>query len=160
LVPLLFFVVPAEQEALRLLLVAAGSTAAGVLVSSFFGPEAPERLRDFYRRVRPPGYWAPVAASLGEDTASGPRRLARGLLATALAALSIFALLTGLGAWLAQSLPPPWLPHRGAWIVGLLALGAALVPIWWCLAFRPVGDAGSHAASSRTRQRKGPSPRR
>lgn len=160
LVPLLFFAVPAEREALRLLLVAAGSTAAGVLVSSFVGPEAPERLRDFYRRVRPPGYWAPVAASLGEDAAMGPRRLARGLLATALAALSVFALLTGLGAWLAGSLPPPWLPHRGVWIAGLLALGAALVPLWWRLAFRPVCDANSHAASSPTRQRQSPPPQR
>jgi hypothetical protein len=135
LVPLLLFVVPAEREALRLLLVAAGSTAAGVLVSLFVGPEVPERLRDFYRRVHPPGFWAPVAAALGEDAAMGPRRLGRGLLATALAALSIFALLTGLGAWLVGSLPPPWLPQRALWIAALLALGVALVPVWWRLAF-------------------------
>jgi hypothetical protein len=70
------------------------------------------------------------------------RRLARRLLASALAALSIFALLTGLGAWLAGNLPPPWLPHRAAWIAGLLALGAALVPAWWRLALRP-SPAGS-----------------
>ncbi len=96
--------------------------------------------------MRPPGFWAPVAAALGEDAAMGPRRLGRGLLACALAALSIFALLTGLGAWLAGSLPPPWLPQRALWIAGLLALGVALVPVWWRLAFRPGRSAGSQAA--------------
>ena len=37
----------------------------------------------------------------------------------------------------------------------ILALGVALVPVWWRLAFRPSCGAGSHAASDRTRRRRG-----
>jgi Na+/proline symporter len=140
LVPLLLYRIPAEGEALRLLWVAAGSTAAGVLASLVGGPEQPERLRAFYLRVHPPGFWAPVAAAAGEIASAPARRLARGLLATALAACSTFALLTGLGAWIAASPPPVWVPQRGIWIAGLLVSGVALVPFWWRLAMRPIRE--------------------
>jgi Na+/proline symporter len=133
LAPLLLVFVPAEQEALRLLVMAVGSTLAGVAASLASGPESRERLRAFYERARPPGFWRPVA---GDAAASDARRLRRGLLATAVAAFSIFSLLTGLGSWLAGSPEPAWWSGgREVWIACVAATGAGLVPVWWRLAF-------------------------
>jgi Na+/proline symporter len=131
LVPVLLWVLPADQEALRLLLVAVGSTAAGVIASLATGPEPLDRLRAFHARVRPPGFWGPVAAAEGEAPGTGERRLARGLIATAAASLTTFCWLTGLGSWLAGSPAPIWLPYRGVWIALLLAAGLAVLPVWW-----------------------------
>jgi solute:Na+ symporter, SSS family len=121
--------------AVRLLAMAALASAAGVGVS-LLTPEPLERLQIFFERARPPGWWAPVATSLGADPAEGTRRLARGLAAVAAAALCVFSLLTGLGSWLCGSLAPRWWPlGRAIWIASLLALGCALVPLWWRLGF-------------------------
>ncbi len=49
--------------ALRLLIVIAGSTLAGFLGMFLNPPEPMERLQEFYRRVRPYGWWGPVAAA-------------------------------------------------------------------------------------------------
>jgi len=131
LAPVLLWSVPGEQQALRLLLMALGSTAAGIGASLAGGPEPRSRLEHFFRRVRPPGFWAPVADDPGEPM----RRLASGLAATGLAAVTIFALLTGLGSWLVSSPPPVWLPWRGVFVGSLLVLGLALIPLWWKLGF-------------------------
>jgi Na+/proline symporter len=126
LAPLLLWLLPAEQEALRLLLMALGATGAAVGLSLALGPEDPERLRDFYRRVRPPGFWTPVSAACGADPAADRRRLGRGLARTATAALGLFCTLVGLGSWLAGSPPPTWWPLPFvAWIALLLVAGAA-----------------------------------
>jgi Na+/proline symporter len=129
LAPLLLYAVPAEREALRLLCMAAGSTAAGVCASFLTPAESPERLRSFWERARPPGFWV---GGVGEVAAGGARRLARGLLATSTGAASLFCLLVGSGTWLIHAPAPAGLP-RGAWIAGLLGLGLALVPCWWRL---------------------------
>jgi len=134
LAPALIAWVPAEREALRLLLMAAGATLAGVAVARFGPQEDAERLAEFYRRVRPPGLWAPIASRTGEPGDEGLRRLARGLGATALAAWSCFALLTGLGSWLAGSPAPALLPWRPAWIALLVGSALGVVPLWWRLA--------------------------
>ncbi|MCY1059751.1 hypothetical protein [Nannocystis sp. SCPEA4] len=39
----------------------------------------PAVLAEFYRRVRPPGFWGRTAAALGEDPRASRRELARGL---------------------------------------------------------------------------------
>ena len=141
LAPLLLFGLPPEQEALRLLLMALGATGAGVLCSLLRGPETPARLNEFYTRVRPPGFWGPVAAAAGEPSGQGLRRLGRALSATALASLTVFCLLAGLGSWLVGSPEPTWWPlSRGVWIACLLAVSAGLVPVWWGLAFGPGSD--------------------
>jgi Na+/proline symporter len=130
LAPTLFWL--SDQEALRLLGVALGSTAAAIAVS-LAGPSEPRaQLVEFYRRVRPPGYWGPIAREVGDD--AGPRRLARGLAATVTSALCLFCALTGLGTWLVRGTPPLWLPQRTAWVALLLALAAALAPLAWKLA--------------------------
>jgi Na+/proline symporter len=142
LAPVLLLAVPAGQEALRLLLMALGSTAAGVAASLLAGPEAPERLEDFYQRAHPPGFWGALDRRDADGRAEGVLRLRRGLLATLLAAFSLFALLTGLGSWLAASPPPLWFPWRGAWIGLLLVVGVGAIPGWWRLAFPGGAEAG------------------
>jgi hypothetical protein len=83
-----------------------------------------------------------VAAAAGDEPAADRRRLAHGLVATALAAWSAFAALVGLGTWLIGSPAPPWIPWRAGWIAFLLASAIAVVPLWWRrLAPLPVTDA-------------------
>jgi Na+/proline symporter len=129
LAPFLLAYVPAEREALRLLLMALASTGAGIAASLLTAPEPLAGLRAFYERVGPPGFWGPV----GSPGDAG--RLWRGLAATGLAALSIFALLTGAGSWLVRSPAPTWFPSQPAFVACLLVTGAALVPVWWRLGF-------------------------
>ncbi len=136
LAPLLLLWVPPEQEALRLLVMAVGSTGAGVGLSLALGAEPMGRLRAFYERVRPPGFWGPVAQAAGGDPRADARRLARGLGATAIASFSIFCVLAGLGTWLAGSPEPTWWPAgSGAWISAQLVVGLGLAPLWWRLGF-------------------------
>ena len=101
-----------HDEALRLLLMAVLATVSGVVVS-VLTPEDPERLRAFFQRVQPPGWWGPVARAAGVDPGDGVRRLAAGGLGMLLTAASLFSLLTGLGTWLCRSPAPLWWPFRG-----------------------------------------------
>jgi SSS family solute:Na+ symporter len=126
LAPYLLLALPAEREALRLLLVALASTAAGVSAALLTPAEPGEQLCTFYRRARPPGFWGPVAAECGEDPRNGVVRLGRGLGATACAAASIFSTLVALGTLLVSGTPPTWCPHRATWVSALLAAAAAL----------------------------------
>jgi Na+/proline symporter len=135
LAPCLLLGLPEQSEALRLLLMATGSTLAGIGASLISSPEPAEQLQTFYSRARPAGFWQPVARSLGETGQENQRRLGRGLAAMITAALSVFSLLTGAGSWIAGSPPPRFLPAPGVWIGLLLAVSLALVPVWWKLAF-------------------------
>ena len=120
-----------DQEAWRLLGVAFGSTAAAI-AASLVGPAEPRaQLVAFYARVRPPGFWGPIARLASAEPAEGPRRLARGLAATGLSAFCLFCTLTGLGSWLVLGSPPSWLPLRPAWVALLLGLAAATAPFAW-----------------------------
>jgi len=144
LAPLLLWLMPsdaADSDATRLLIMFLGSTATSIAVSLLTGPEESERLQTFYRRARPPGFWGPVAKAAGKDPGADSRRLRSGLVAVALASASIFLLLTAIGSLLAMSPPPAWFPWRGVWISLLFAAGAALVPVWFKLAFRSADEA-------------------
>jgi len=139
LAPLLLYVLPGDREAVRLLCMAFGATLVGI-VTSIWGPAESEASLDrFYSRASPPGFWGPVAHAAGEDPHEAPRRLGRGLAATALAAWTVFALLTGLGTALVGSPAPSFLPWRGLWIAGLVVSGLAVVPLWWKLGGLGVG---------------------
>ena len=129
--PLVLLTLPSESEAWRLLVVAVVSTGTGIAASLLTRAEKAELLLAFYRRARPPGFWGPQQASLGEDPAEGVRRLVHTLVAAVGAALSIFFLLTSVGSWLFGSPPPTWFPWRMTWIVMLLIAGFGLVPLWW-----------------------------
>ena len=130
LAPLLLLQVP--EEAMRLLLMAVVSTAVGVGASLATAAEPPLLLRDFYDRARPPGFWGPQSEVSGLPPGDDLTRLARGLAATALAAFSMFAVLTAVGSWIAHSPEPTWWPgSRALWIGANLFAGLALVPSWW-----------------------------
>ena len=129
-----------DGEAVRLLAMALLATGAGIGVS-LLTPEDPEQLRVFYARARPPGWWNPVAGSLGLEPGEGLRRLARATGAMLAAALCVLSLLTGLGAWLCQSPEPTWWPLPwGLWIAAQIGVGLAVVPVWLRLGF--AGDSG------------------
>lgn len=129
-----------EQGAARLLIIAAVATAAALLAVFLAGPEDRERLRAFYARVRPPGFWRPVALEIYPAEYSGPARLKRSLSAMLFSSLSVFCLLTGIGSWLVGSPPPLFCPWPLAWSAGLIALGLALFPLWIRLGFSAAPD--------------------
>jgi SSS family solute:Na+ symporter len=124
--PYLLLALPADREALRLLLVALLSTAAGVAAALATSPEPDEQLCTFYRRAHPPGFWGPVAAQCGEDSRAGIQRLARGVGATACAAISLFCTLVALGTLLVSGTPPVWCQQRSTWVASLLVTASAM----------------------------------
>lgn len=127
--PLLLRAVSDEGARMIAMTLVTTSAAIGVALSS--RPEPAERLRDFYRRVRPPGFWAPVAASCGESPRIAVERLRRGLAATFGVSLALFCTLVGVGTWLFDSPPPTWFPWRAPWIAVLLTLAAGLFARFW-----------------------------
>ena len=140
--PLLMIYVSDDQQALRLLVTATVSTAAALAAMWIKGPEDQLRLTTFYQRVRPVGFWGPVArAAAGADDDVGVRRLWRALGAMAACSLSVFCLLVGLGTWLVGSPPPLWLPFRPVWVGGLLLVGLLLCPVWYRLGYLRRSDA-------------------
>ncbi len=130
LVPGVLAWVPEHLALARLLVVAAAATAAAVVASLAIRPLRPLELVEFYLKVRPPGWWGPVAEAAGEDARHARLALRRGVTATLLCAVSVFGLLVGLGSWLLQATPPTWFAHRGGWIAANLVLAVAVMPLW------------------------------
>jgi Na+/proline symporter len=123
--PVLLWWLPDSQEALRLLVLASVATFVGIGVSLAFPARDQASLNAFYARVRPPGFWAPMARACAEREGAAPARLRSGLLRTVAASLSLFCALVGLGSWLVGS-TPTWLPSSALWSFGLLASSALL----------------------------------
>jgi len=124
-----------DQQALRLLLMGALSTLAALVAVWLKGPEAPEVLEAFYRRVRPVGYWRPVGEMVDRSgAAAGPGRLARALTAMLLCAVTVFSVLVGFGTWMLGSPAPAGIPTP-VWVVSLLLVGAGVAPFWCRLGF-------------------------
>jgi Na+/proline symporter len=85
------------------------------LTVTFLTPPTPmPRLVEFYRKVRPPGWWGPVRAQLG-DAAGPPALPGRGLLLWAVSTIFVYSAVFGVGKVLLRSLVP-----------GLLLLAVAL----------------------------------
>ncbi|MBK8907195.1 MAG: Na+:solute symporter [Rhodospirillales bacterium] len=130
LAPVLLLALPAtDDDALRLLVMALVSTAAAVATAWLWGPEERAVLEAFYRRVRPPGLWSPVACGLGLPD-NGRRRFRVGCLMVAASATSIFCLLIAAGSWLVGAPAPPWAESRTLYLATLAAVGFALIPLW------------------------------
>lgn len=127
LTPLALAAIPPEQEALRLLGVAFGSTLAGVAVSLHTSRGRASELAEFHARVKPPGFWLPVPGATRNDVGD----LARGLGLAATTALACFALLVGFGTLLVGAPAPSLLPWPGVWAPGLLLLGGLLLARQW-----------------------------
>lgn len=123
-------------DALRLLTLAGAATVISIAVALAVGPESKERLQDFYCKAHPPGFWGPIAASVGEDPAVPMRRFTRSVGAITAAAGSVFTLLVGVGSWMCQSPAPSFMPSQALWIALLLITSVGLVPVWYTLAFK------------------------
>ena len=116
-----------ETDAVRLLTMASLATTIGVVASLLTPPEDPERLRAFYARARPPGFWGRYAA---KDAGEGRRRLVINLIATFGGAASVFCVLVGVGTWLIGAPAPVWFPWREGWIGLNLLVGLGTLPVW------------------------------
>ncbi|MCH8885810.1 MAG: Na+:solute symporter [SAR324 cluster bacterium] len=144
LAPVLMMTV--DDPATRLLAIAAGSTLAALAAIRLAGPETRDKLIHFHQKVRPAGFWHPIARDAGggadaETTHDdGPRRLWRALGATFVCGFSVFCLLVGIGSWLAGSPPPVWFPWKLPWVGLLIALGCLLTPLWVRLGFSEADD--------------------
>ena len=133
--PVLMIYLDDEQQALRLLVAATTSTGAALLVNWIKGPEERQHLAEFYRRVRPIGFWGPVARAGGIEDDGGARRLWRAMGAMVTCSLSLFCLLVGFGTWLVGGALPVWFTSRSLWVGGLLFVGLALCPVWYRLGY-------------------------
>jgi len=123
-----------DDEGVRLLVVAAASAVVTIAMALASGPRPDATTLAFYRRVRPPGAWGPVASACGEETRAPLARLGRGLAAVVVCAAATFCTLVGLGTWWFAATVPLGL-SRAVWIGGVLA--AAAIFAW--LATRAVG---------------------
>ena len=131
--PILMVTLDADEQAARLLIIAFLATCGGLTAMWLVGPEDRSLLAAFYKKVRPPGFWGPIASSAGMSAEDGPRRLLRGGIVTATCALSVFCLLVGAGTWITAAPPPVWCPWPRIWIATLLGLAVTLTPVWWTL---------------------------
>jgi solute:Na+ symporter, SSS family len=74
-----------------------GSTVLWIAVTYLTSPTPMEKLTEFYRRARPPGWWGPVREALGETRSPGKERLRQGLGLWLLGVVFIYTALFGLG---------------------------------------------------------------
>ena len=134
--PILLVTVDDQHHALRLLIMAVVSTTAALVAIWVAGPENRSLLIAFYKKVKPVGFWGPIAKEAGVGDDDGARRLWRSMGAMITCGLSVFCLLVGIGTWLTGSPPPYWFPWQMPWIVVLIFSGLALCPIWHRLGFK------------------------
>lgn len=118
-----------DQEALRLLVVASGSTLLGISVSLLTTPRDLSALVQFYKRVQPPGFWGPVARAAQVQHSTAAMQMS--LLRTLISSFSIFCLLVGIGAVLVGSRTPFGNEQRWLWILLCIGTGLVLSPAWF-----------------------------
>ena len=131
-----------DTEWIRLGTVALSSTTAAIAITFVTRDTTLEIRKAFYRQVRPMGLWRRTAESVDVDVDSPVERLADGLKTTAIAAVSVFAMLIGLGKLVVR--PPE---ESIVWALGFVALSLALIPGWWRQAFGEHSD-GADAKSA------------
>jgi len=119
-------------DATRLIIMATASTSISIFGSLMTRPVPNDTIEAFYKKVRPPGFWGPVAVSCGDDPGEAKRELGRNLGATFAAAFSVFAFIVGFGTWLLHA-PGPQLMPRALWIGLNIAVGFGLIAVWWRL---------------------------
>ncbi|MFN2382808.1 MAG: sodium:solute symporter family protein [Gemmatimonadota bacterium] len=88
---------PTFPFAAKLLLNIGGSTIVWVTVMYLTPPVPLAKLTEFYRRVRPPGWWGPVRSAISEAPGARTAGLRQGILLWFLGAVFIYAALFGLG---------------------------------------------------------------
>lgn len=126
--PLLIYHADAEWVRLGTMAVLSTSAAVGI---TFVTPSTHRRtLADFYRKVRPMGLWSTTSRHVDIDDDRPVRRLLTGVGTVLCAAVSVFAMLVGLGKLFVR---PPG--ESIAWAAGLIAVSLLFVPLWWSEAF-------------------------
>jgi hypothetical protein len=119
---------------MRLLIMTGASTGACLIAAFLFPRVSEEVIVPFYRRVRPPGWWGPVALAAGMSPSASRQAFRTGALATGLASASVFALIVGLGSWMVSAPGPGFLP-QWLWVGGLVVVGLGLIPAWYKVAW-------------------------
>ncbi|HEU4427519.1 MAG TPA: sodium:solute symporter family protein, partial [Myxococcota bacterium] len=120
-----------DGDGTRMLAMTAATTSVVVAVSLLQTATPSAALMVFYQRVKPPGYWGPVASACGDDPHAAARRLGAGIASTLAVSLGVFCLLVGIGSLLVSGPAPTWFPWRAAWIAVLLGLAAVLLAWAW-----------------------------
>ena len=123
---LIFLGTGADTEWLRLLIMALVTTAAAIGITYVTPPTNRAVLLAFYRRVQPFGFWPTVAHEAGHHPEAPRHALWRQLRAVIATALSLFLLLLGCGRLM---ISPPGASAFWTWT--LIAVGIALIPLWW-----------------------------
>lgn len=115
-----------DTEWIRLGTMALVSTAAAIIVT-YFTPRTEDKvLVQFYKRVKPSGFWRNTAALAGDDPQKSIRILLKESKTTLLSALSLFFLLVGVGKIFIRMPEESFL-----WALLYIAAGATLIPFWW-----------------------------
>jgi len=122
LAPVLILTV--EADWVRLAIMSGVSTAVVVAAAYWLPGTEPARLMAFYDRVRPPGWWSDTARGLNLDTRASRTEFRGNVVAVIAAAVSVYCWLVGFGQFLLQTASLPF-------VVTLLLVGTAAVPVWW-----------------------------
>jgi len=121
--PILLFAT--DQEWIRLGSMALLSTFAAIVVTFFTPSTSMKTLGEFYRRVRPIGFWAKSAQAAGDTAQIARKRLGEALLTTGITALSLFLMLVGVGKLIFPAGDSILLP------ILYIVVSIALIPLWW-----------------------------
>ena len=121
-----FLLIFTDQEWIRLLSMAIVSTVAAIGVTFFTRSTDENVLVEFYKRVKPAGFWRKTAASAGDDPRVPIKNLTKEVKAIFLTAVSLFLMLIGVGKLLIPSPGQSILVPLAYIIVAIL-----FIPLWW-----------------------------
>ena len=121
-----FLLIFTDQEWIRLLSMAIVSTVAAIGVTFFTRSTDENVLVEFYKRVKPAGFWKKTAASAGDDPRVPIKNLIKEVKAIFLTAVSLFLMLIGVGKLLIPSPGQSILVPLAYIIVAIL-----FIPLWW-----------------------------
>jgi len=126
LAPVLLIACPEMSDQMRLLVMVAVSTFLILVVTLVTPAENPQTLMNFYKKVRPMGFWKPIAKSCGEEPQEALLKLKASSRSLLYCLLSLFLLLIGMG-----KLMLGWGddPKVLLWI-SFIVVGIVLVPVW------------------------------
>ncbi|MDP2356922.1 MAG: sodium:solute symporter family protein [Beijerinckiaceae bacterium] len=120
----------ADEEWIRIAIMAAVTTAAAVGITYVTPPTNSRKLAAFYKQVHPYGFWSRAAIANGERPRAPLEALWVRIRVLALMGASLFLLLAGLGRLIVA-------PSSAstALTMALVAAGVALTPLWWRASF-------------------------
>lgn len=119
--PILLYTV--QEEWLRILIMGSSTTLIAIAAAKWLPKTEPEKLKSFYKRVRPQGMWKKTAQLAGDDASVPAKKFKASLVEIGLTALSVYLCLIGVNQLLFQA---------DSLVSGLLFLGGgvALIPAW------------------------------